>query len=452
MKNVGRLAQLSAIWLGLHTILLLSPLVLAQSEEEPKGIEATSGEETGRPGGESDGNSSSRHEPKQRLGGPDQVDRRLEEDAATVSRVFEKRLIAPYLEWKTRLAEKHGLAFGIDYSLAYLDASASPEGANDQAGGGMGRFYGSWDLVGRDSGSAGAFVWKVEHRHRYTDIPPSAFGFNLGYAGLIEPPFSNQGLRWTNLYWRQRWNNGRVAALGGFLDATDYVDVYALASPWTGFLNFAFSTGTLTIPVPNDAAFGAAAGGMLSKNIFVIGGLVDRNSDPTSPFDGLGTFFNDNEYFKSVEIGWTPSPDRLYLDNAHLTFWHADERKEAGEAGGWGFNASFTRHLGGEWLPFVRGGYASKGGSLMQKSVSAGFGYQPVPKGDLLGVGLNWGQPNEDTFGPRLRNQYTIEVFYRWQLTPRLAITPDLQLLLDPAIDFEQGQIWLLGVRIRMAL
>jgi porin len=236
------------------------------------------------------------------------------------------------------------------------------------------------------------------------------------------------------------------------LDATDYVDVYVLASPWTGFLNFAFSTGTLTMAVPNDAAFGAAAGGMISKNIFLIGGLVDRSSDPTAPFDGFGTFFNDNEYFKSVEIGWTPSHDRLYLDNVHLTFWHADERIEAGESGGWGLNASFTRYLAGKWLPFVRAGYASEGDSLMQKSVSAGFGFQPVPKGDLFGVGINWGEPNEATFGPGLRDQYTIEIFYRWQLTPQLAITPDLQLLLNPALETNRDQIWLVGLRARLAL
>ena len=34
--------------------------------------------------------------------------------------------------------------------------------------------------------------------------------------------------------------------------------VYALASPWTGFTNFSFSTGSNTIPVPNQG-LGAAA-------------------------------------------------------------------------------------------------------------------------------------------------------------------------------------------------
>ena len=386
------------------------------------------------------------------FGGPDQVDNTLANDDESVSRIVEKNIYEPWFDWKKGLQENYGLSFSVDYSAAWLSATDSPAQAEDQASSGMVRFFGSWDLVGRESGNTGAFVWKVEHRHRYGTIGPNDFGFNLGYVGFIEPPFSDQQLRWTNLYWRQRWGEGRVAALVGFLDATDYVDVYALASPWTGFLNFAFSTGTTTIPVPNDAAFGAAVGGMLTDNVFVIGGLVERNADPTDPFEGFDTFFNSNEYFKSVEIGWTPSQDQIYLDNAHVTFWQADERTEAGDAEGWGFNVSLTRYLAGKWLPFVRAGYAKDGGALMQKSVSAGFAYQPVPQSDTLGVGFNWGEPNADTWGEGLRDQYTTEVYYRLHVTPRFAITPSLQLLMHPALDPELDRSWVFGLRVRMGL
>ena len=386
------------------------------------------------------------------FGGPDQVDNQIAEDEASVSRVVEERLLEPWFQWKKGIQEEHGLSFGVDYTTALLTADDSPAGAEDSATGGMVRFFGSWELAGRESGNTGAFVWKMEHRHKYSTIAPSAFGFNLGYAGIIEPPFSDQEFRWTNLYWRQRLLEGRVAMLGGFLDATDYVDVYALGSPWTGFLNFAFSTGTLTIPVPNDAALGAAAGAMLTDSIFFIGGIVDRNGDPRAPLEGFDTFFDESEYFTSMEVGWTPSHDRIYLDNVHVTCWHADERETAGEPRGWGLNLSVTRYLDNKWLPFLRAGYAEDGGSLMQKSVSAGFGYQPVPKGDLLGIGFNWGEPNEDTFGTGLRDQYTGEMFYRWQLTPQLAVTPDVQYLINPALNPLEDGIWVFGLRARLAL
>lgn len=416
--------------LSLASILAVAIPVFAQEQSQPKGGKDST----------------------PRFGSPDQVDNLIEADETSVSRLIEQRVVEPYFEWKKSLQEKYGLAYGMDYSMAYATGSDNPPGAEDSAGSGIGRFFGSWEIVGRESGNTGAFVWKMEHRHKYTDIPVSSLGFNLGYAGLIEAPFSDQGFRWTNLYWRQSLNEKRITLLGGFLDATDYVDVYALASPWTGFLNFAFSTGTLTMPIPNDATLGAAGGAMVTDNLFIIGGIVDRNGDPTDPFEGFDTFFNENEYFKSIEIGWTPSQDRIYLDNAHLTYWHADERTQAGEPEGWGLNFSYSTYLAEKWMPFIRAGYAEDGGSLMQRSVGGGIGYQPVPGGDLLGAGLNWGEPNGNTYGPGLRDQYTAELFYRWQLAPQLAITPDLQWLRNPALNPNEDQIWIIGLRARLAL
>jgi porin len=313
------------------------------------------------------------------------------------------------------------------------------------------RFYGSWDAIGRESGNTGTFVWKVEHRNAYGSPAPSDLGFELGNVGLFAPPFSDQGARLTNLYWRQRFKGGRIAVVGGFLDATDYVDVYALASPWTGFTNFAFSTGTTTISLPNDALLGIAAGAMITDRFYLIGGFGDTNSDPTEPFDGFETFFDDREFFKHVEFGWTSSHDRIYLDNVHVTIWHADERELAMVPDDWGANISFSRTIHERWMPFVRAGWADEAVSLMEKSVSVGFGFQPPPGRDQLGVGINWGQPAA-SFGANLGDQYALEAFYRLQLSDETALTSDVQLLLDPALNPAEDSIWVFGLRVRIAL
>ena len=100
----------------------------------------------------------------------------------------------------------------------------------------------------------------------------------------------------------------------------------------------------------------------------------------------------------------------------------------------------------------MRGGYADDGGSLMQKSLSIGLGYQWDPGKDLLGVGLNWGEPNESTLVPGLDDQYTVEVFYRVQFTERFAITPDVEYLKNPALNPDADSIWVFGLRVRLAL
>ncbi len=52
-----------------------------------------------------------------------------------------------------------------------------------------------------------------------------------------------------------------------------------------------------------------------------------------------------------------------------------------------------------------------------------------------MGVGLNWSRPSADTLGADLDDQYTAEIYYRWQALKVLAITPDVQLLLNPALN-----------------
>jgi porin len=221
-------------------------------------------------------------------------------------------------------------------------------------------------------------------------------------------------------------------------------------------MNFVFSTGAATISLPNEAALGAAAGAWLNDKTYVIGSLVDANSDPTEPLEGFDTFFDKNEYFSHIEIGWTTSRERAYLDNIHLTLWHADELKSTAVPSGWGAVFSFARFIGDRFLPFLRAGYADDGGSLLQKSVSAGLGYQPSPSknapGNLLGFGANWGQPNKAVFGPGLDDQYAFELFYRLQVTRELAITPDVQLLINPALNPTENSIFVFGLRGRLAL
>ncbi len=385
------------------------------------------------------------------LAGPEQVENRLHIDSNAAKALIDSEWSSGYRAWKSELRKNTGLDIGGDYSSVYLSASESL-GADD-AFSGMYRLFGSWQVTGDDAGNSGALVFKVENRHAYgSNIAPGSLGFETGYIGLIEPPFSDQGTRLTNLYWRQRFANGNWTAVGGFVDSTDYLDVYTLASPWTGFFNFAFSTGSASIPVPNEG-FGVALGGYLNDNLYVIGGLADTNSDPTRPGETVESFFDEAEYFKHVEIGWNPSRATAFLDNVHLTLWQVDERKEVGEPDGWGLNFSYSASpMANQLTTFVRGGYTEDGGSLLELSLSTGMAWQTVPGGNQLGLAYNWGRPNETTWGPGLDDQSTFEAFYRIQLFKELAVTPDIQYVRNPALNPDEDELWILGLRVRFAL
>ena len=67
---------------------------------------------------------------------------------------------------------------------------------------------------------------------------------------------------------------------------------------------------------------------------------------------------------------------------------------------------------------------------------------------NLLGVGLSWGKPHDDS----LRDQYTAELFYRFQIAENLAVTPDIQFIIDPAINPDNDFIVVFGSRAGLAL
>ena len=385
------------------------------------------------------------------LAGPEQVENRLHIDSNAVSGLISSDWMQGYNNWKGRLKDRSGLTIGGDYSTVYLSASESL-GA-DTAFGGMYRLFGSWELTGDDHGNSGALVFKAEHRHAYgSELPPGSLGFETGYVGLHEPPFSDEGTRLTNFYWRQRFADGDWTFVGGFVDTTDYMDVYTLASPWTGFFNFAFSTGSASIAVPVEG-LGFALGGYVTDSLYVIGGLADTNSDTSRPGDTFESFFDEAEYFKHFEIGWNPRRETAFLDNFHITVWQADERVEAATPDGWGINFSYSASpMDNQLTTFVRGGYAEDGGSLLERTLSTGFAWQTVPGGNQLGVAYNYGVPMESTWGPNLDDQHTVEMFYRVQLFRELAITPDLQYIRNPALNPQVDDMWVFGLRARFSL
>jgi porin len=375
--------------------------------------------------------------------GPGSSEGQLSEDAfareAAVGVPWLDQTLGPYFDWKDRVEERVGLRFGGDYTALYQVSSSSP--GEQQGGAGMYRLFGSWELIDRDGSFTGALVFKGENRHDYgTEATPLSLGFEFGSALPTGVPFSDAGWLLSNLFWKQRLGD-RVTLLVGQVDPTDYLDLYGLVSPWLHFTNLAFLTSP-TIPAPSQG-LGAALGGWLSENVYAIGGFSDPTADPNRPFEDV---FGDGAFFAHGEIGWTSGRERLVFDNFHVTGWYVDEIPERGVSEGWGLAFSASWLFQDRWMPFVRGGYADDGGAPLEGTVSGGLGVL-LRKADLLGVGFSWGRPQ----GSGARDQYTAELFYRLQLLPSFALTPDVQLIGDPSFGTGRDVIAVFGIRARLA-
>jgi porin len=383
------------------------------------------------------------------FGGPSSVGGTIVEDAQNrTAPVPDAPRASPLEGWfafKERLTKEHGFTPGFDYTGLYQHYSDSPADEKDAAGG-IARAYGTWAFAGRESGNTTSLTYKVENRHRIsTDLAPQGAGIAAGSTLPTGTAFSNTQNLLTNLFLQQRLAGGKMTVQAGMIDVTDFVDVYGLISPWQHFQNLAFLTSP-AISAPNQG-LGIAGGAMLTSNIYAIGSLADANGDPTLSVNPLDSFFDTSEYFTSAEVGWTSEQGRIYLDNVHLTYWHADARKAAGVEESEGVTFSAARYINDKWLPFIRVGWSKGTAAPMKRSLAGGLGLRRANK-DVVGVGIAWGEPSVSG----LRDQTTGEIFYRWQVNDVLAVTPSLQLIHNPALDPTNDNLVVFGLRVRKAL
>jgi porin len=184
-------------------------------------------------------------------------------------------------------------------------------------------------------------------------------------------------------------------------------------------------------------------GHWIGDQVFLLGGLNDANG----VIDEVEFFEHGSEFFTYFELGWTPSRAQRYTNHAHVTFWHVDEREDVGIPQSEGIAIGANWSVIEEWMVFGRAGWSDGGAPLANTTATAGVMYRFF-KRDLLGIGFNWSDPSNDA----LRDQYSSELFYRFQFAQNLAFTPSVQWLVDPALNPEEDSLWVFGLRMRLTL
>ena len=378
------------------------------------------------------------------LGGPQSVGAQLEEDAAQ-RRTMSRRpgvdaIFNPAEVSLERLREVSGLQVGLDYQALYQSATDSLTN-DDQASSGSVRMFGKWQLLGRDTGNTGSLVFLLEQRHElWTELTPAQLGGDFGYLGITGTTFSDSGPSLTTLYWEQSLAQGNAGFVAGRIDPTDYIDILGYANQRTTFLNLSTLVNP-TIALPDPGA-GFGAGAMLTDQIFAKGLVTDANGSLTE----IAFFPDGSEFFSYGELGWTPARDERFLTNVHVGAWHVDERVEAGVPESHGVVVSANVTIDDVFMPFVRAGWSDGDAPFYSAAVSGGFLYYLPRYRDLMGFAAAWNAPA--TAG--LPDQTTLEAFYRYQFSDNIAITADAQLLLNPALNPDQDQVAVFGLRARL--
>lgn len=377
---------------------------------------------------------------------PDDVDNQLAESEERYDALFSVGPLEPlHRQWEdvTRQLEASiGLKLGLNYTALYQNANASLSGNPSEAAVGDLDFFGRWNLVNRGDSWPGALVFFTENRHRFTDIPPSDLGDAVGSLWGTTNAFSRQDFALTQLYWEHGSREDRLVSRLGKMDPESIYDRARYVSANEAFLNQAFST-TLAMPVPTTG-LGAALAISPITNTYVVGGVHDVNGDKTSFGD-----IDKGEMFTAIEFGVAPRHGRPGAGLYHVTLWHSDAQDDADVPSGRGIALTLQQELGpdGRIVPFFRYSYGEGGATPVRQAIATGVGFEEPfgQNNDLIGIGLSWGQPSDRA----LRDQYVLEAFYRFQVTPHTNLTPDIQVTFDPSENPVEETIVVGGIRLR---
>jgi carbohydrate-selective porin OprB len=244
----------------------------------------------------------------------------------------------------------------------------------------------------------------------------------------------------TSLYWEQFLYDGQLAFEAGRILSFDFVDVSGYPSLWLRFQNASLSYNS-TIPFALSGV-GAGAGIKLTDQWFVGGSFHDANARFTE-FDFL---VDGPEFLKQAYVSWSPAPAQRFDQQFRLTYWYADERSSAGIDDGWGLAFSANWLFDERWMPFTRMGWSQGKAPRSNTSIVAGMLYRPV--NGIGGLGVAWGW--ESLSDPSLGKQQAAEVFFRYNILSNLAITPSLQVPIDPAQNPAHNTVPVAGLRARV--
>jgi porin len=380
--------------------------------------------------------------------GPDGVSSQIDQSYEGADAVYEpEKGLKPYYDWKQRLQDEHGFAFGFTAYWLYQKASDSL-GSDDDALGQIYRLQGNWTLLGRDTGHPGRIEWRFEYRDAIgSNLAPS----QLGGAGGIGTAALNSGFGYSPNFdldlsvfnWTQLFNDQTAGFAVGRLAFDAYLDAFPFQTFSKGFLNRSFVLNP-TVGTTGIGALGAVAKGFVTDQVWIGGQIYDGNA-VSGEFD-MDTF-DEGEWLKALEIGWAPSVDRRKTDRIQFTYWDKDERTLAGVPSGSGWAVSASWKVSEKLFPFLRFGHSDGGaGVAAENAASIGVEYTTRPD-QAWSIGFGWADPVSPAAGPALKDEYVLETSYKFQLLRGFSLLPDLQYIKDPANNPNEDNVWVGGLR-----
>jgi porin len=357
----------------------------------------------------------------------------------------ELRLIRPGIALKRRfdqIAAETNLRLGLANTLLFQQASAGP-GERWAAGGDLDLFA-KWIAIGAGTKDTGTLDFHGEYRYQIGDQPPADLGADLGTLLKTTNGFGERPMIVKELYWDQRLFDEGFRFIVGRVNPEVLFGGHKLQSSEQYFLNQAFSINpAVAYPGPGLAVLAQVNP---SPWLHLHGGITDANGSATS--NDFEEFFRVREYLEFAELAVTPEWAGVGSGRYRAALWHIDSREDAGRPEDQGFTISADQELGDAVIVFARYGHADGAVTQVTDSVQAGVAVKGIlGKENMFGAAAAWSAPKDDS----KRDEKTIEVFQRFQVTEMIQFTLDAQAIFDPSNAPGDDVLGVFSARLRFS-
>jgi porin len=338
---------------------------------------------------------------------------------------------------KAELAAKYGLTFAVEDTLIYQGASGGVD-PQDAMVNTLGLFA-SWKIFRSQNGKDFAGLgFQAETRGNPLDGHFTDMTASLGTLWSPNDSTSNDYTKINQLWWGQRFADGRLGLVVGKIDPGAYINQNRFAGSGNAqFFGQPFATNPARSFADNGLGFMLRA----DPTEWLYAHFTMSDSDAISTYSPFKTLHG--RWLYAGEVGLQPVVSQLGKGIYRLMVYGRD-RQAASEIG---WSLSFDQNLTNAYGVFLR--YGGNDGTInaIRHLVSAGFCFL-TPFGrlnDQTGIGVSYTHPSDNT----LRDEYSTEAYYRFQVSEGFELSGSTQLIFNPSASPQNAEA-VFGIRARL--
>jgi carbohydrate-selective porin OprB len=346
-----------------------------------------------------------------------------------------------YAKRKLRFQQEIGFQWSLDISL--LQQWGLPNGGRPSLQFLAGLSL-SYDLFGDDILGTGSLQFAGTLATYPTEQTAADTGSDLGIISTINDwPVSQRQL--DQLTYTQSSPTGRLSISVGQFPFDNFDGNRYLDNQQQDFVNYIFAqNGSATYAA---AGLGAYAQFSPAKSVKLAVGFQYPNNASVATLTVPGLDTGDHAWVAFAQ--WTPALATDRSGAYSLTYYESPTGSQQPATRGWSLNAA--QDLDKHWALFGRANSAYSTTASIRASYALGLALKdPLDRnpGDRIGLAIGYSEPGDPPAVPEdARRERVVESYWNWSVLGGLLLTPDVQLILDPALDPARDSVWVLSLR-----